>query len=231
MSAASVSPEFWNGKTELPDEHIIDDWPAYDISETAGQPGVLASLKTRKHFISSRFLGEAYRRLIEPIFSSGVFKEEFLFVAGYETADGVVWDYLAGVEYEEHSACGVLVDQQSCSSVLTRIRDSGQYLVGHLHSHPGHGPNANRRSEIDERFADRLARGQSIAIGGIFSRSKSDNCAYLRFFASSALRYEVTIIGTNVERIEEHEHSYKLRITTDALAANKVQAEEPGLEL
>lgn len=165
----------------------------------------------QRHFLTERLIVAAYHQLLRPVVRGHAFKEEFLFVSGFQVNDSLVWDQLAGVAYETHSASGVVVEKTSSRDVLTGIREAGQYLVGHLHTHPGFGADANYPSPIDDRFAHRLACGHSVALGGIISRGESPGCAYLRFFSSPLVPFEVTLIGNNIERLQYDQHNYRLQ--------------------
>jgi hypothetical protein len=159
------------------------------------------------HVVSNRFLTEAYKRLFDDHTKSH-FVERFYYVGGYNVigpeSRRVVWDHLIPVAFSEQSAVGVAVDIASGARALARLREMGLFLVGHIHSHPGVGREANHPSPTDKNFVRTLAKGRSIAVGAIFSQSTSSNQAFVRFFADPSIgQFEIDIPGNGVIRLDD----------------------------
>lgn len=188
-----------------------------------GVAGVDESEK-RTYLVSARFLREAYRHLFDDL--GGQFKERFFYVGGYRVRASnceYVWDHVVPVAFSEQSSVGVLVDIQSGAAALDTLRETGLFLVGHVHSHPGFGPSANIPSSTDAAFVKSLATGRSVALGAIFSRSKEPDKAFVRFYADPSIApFHISIEGKGAEEIDEN--LFQLNLGQVPVAAQDVSA-------
>ena len=156
---------------------------------------------------STRFLQEAHWRLVEGM--EGQFKESFFYVGGFCATRApnahYVWDHLIPVEFAEQSAVGVLADTTSSSAALQALYEMGLTLVGHVHSHPGFGPQANYPSATDTTLVRNLASGKSVALGAIFSRSHDDREAFVRFYGGEAISpFRFVVQGTGAKQRDDN---------------------------
>lgn len=153
-----------------------------------------------EYFVTDHFLQECSSQLFEP--ATKHFKEKFFFVAGYKVGSAFVWNHLVEIQYAQQHAGGALVDMQSCDEALMGLRASGYFLVGHIHSHPGFGRDANMPSATDDTFVRNLASGGSAAVGAVFSRSRDESRAFVRFFADPGLGdFRIHLTGNAVEKL------------------------------
>lgn len=173
------------------------------------------------YFVSARFLSDAYHLLFDRVRSS--FKENFFYIGGFPVPGAgkgrYVWDHPIQVDFSEQQAFGVCVDMASGAAALDHLREMGLSLVGHIHSHPGFGPEMSHPSETDARFVRTLAVGRSIALGAVFSRSAhDDNEAYVRFYAHRSLHpIQIVVEGTGARKLNEN--LFQIRVHPTPVAA------------
>lgn len=134
------------------------------------------------------------------------FQEAFHYATGVRVDERTyVITRIVPVRYSEQSAGGVRVADGSNIEALATLDRLGLPLLGHMHSHPGFGREANRPSSTDRSFQERLERGRHIAIGAIFSRD-----GFVRWFAGDLDRFVVEVQGKNVRKVADNEFQLEL---------------------
>jgi hypothetical protein len=117
------------------------------------------------------------------------------------------------VSFAYQHAAGVRAADTSNLAALEHLDRLGLGLLGHFHSHPGFGPEANHPSMTDLRFAERLARGSHIALGGIFTRERGQkDIGYVRFFADESKPFVVDIRGKDEHVRKVSDNVYRVAV-------------------
>lgn len=139
---------------------------------------------TPTYLVDATFLADAFRQLTQG-------RDEALsYVTGPEQGDNVfVLSRLIPLQLAHRSLARARSDLGHQVQVLTKLEEDGLRLLGCLHSHPGHGPEATTPSSVDLRMQANLEAGGYAAIGGIFSRD-----GHLRFF-SHERKFHVLVTG------------------------------------
>jgi proteasome lid subunit RPN8/RPN11 len=145
--------------------------------------------------LDTLFLAAAWRYL-----TAMGHNEVFHYVAGVRLArDRYLLTHLIPVAMVDQSPGGVRADGRSSLWALEQLDRWGLLLCGHMHSHPGRGPDATRPSWIDRRFVEHLAAGSYVAIGAICSRD-----GFFRFYAHDGLPFEVEVMGSQIREVHDH---------------------------
>lgn len=142
--------------------------------------------------VSSWLLEEAFDYL------TGLPEERITFVAGQKVGDSnYTLERMLKLDQEIQTTTRAKADVNSAAAALSRIDEYEMSFSAHLHSHPNLGKGGTIPSGKDRNFQDRLESGGHICIGGIFSRD-----GFVRFFSNNR-DFELKIIGTGVEKLEE----------------------------
>jgi hypothetical protein len=146
--------------------------------------------RANRFLVSSLFLWECFRELTADS------REQFFFITGSEIDGILTLDQKCGFEHVARTAVGVEGELKSTHALLCKLERFGHRLLGHFHSHPGHGIGSTVPSPTDRGFQERLERGGYPAVAAIFSRD-----GYIRFFRLDH-NFELQIHGKGVEEIE-----------------------------
>ena len=143
-----------------------------------------------RFLVSSLFLWECFRELTADS------REQFFFITGSEIDGILTLDQKCGFEHVIRTAVGVEGELKSTHVLLCKLERFGHRLLGHFHSHPGHGIGSTVPSPTDRGFQERLERGGYPAVTAIFSRD-----GYVRFFRLDQ-NFELQVHGKEVEEVE-----------------------------
>lgn len=145
-------------------------------------------MSTDTYELDSLFMEHCYQKVARSK------TEEFYYLTG--PSDG--WRHtplcLVAVKYRRVSAVGVEFDPLSNSQRLSLLERHGHALLGTVHVHPGHGPQANCPSGTDLATHRRFEIAGYRLIGLIFSRD-----GYLRAF-SWQQRFCIRAYGKGLEQ-------------------------------
>jgi proteasome lid subunit RPN8/RPN11 len=144
----------------------------------------------KRFLVSSLFLWECFRELTVDS------REQFFFITGSEIDGVLTLDQKWGFEHVTRTAVGVEGELKSTHALLCKLERFGHRLLGHFHSHPGHGIGSTIPSPTDRGFQERLERGGYPAVAAIFSRD-----GYVRFFRLDH-NFELQVHGKGVEEVE-----------------------------
>lgn len=192
---------------------------------------LLLVLRTLKGFTQDERMRRplAVAKAHEPVNGSIRFEIDSLFLAAlfrYCTSDGMneVFSYIGGIYVGENhfvlchlvpvalarqSPDGATADAGSSIEVIEQLDCWGTPICGHVHSHPGHGPERTKPSQTDQRFINHLAAGGYRALGAIVARGYDDQ-AYVRFYMHDSASFEVVVSGHNVKPVPGEENVYRL---------------------
>jgi len=145
---------------------------------------------TNRFLVSSLFLWECLRELTADS------REQFFFITGAEVNGILTLDQKCGFEHVVRTSVGVEGELKSTHALLCKLEKFNHRLLGHFHSHPGHGIGSTVPSPTDRGFQERLERGGYPAVAAIFSRD-----GYVRFFRLDH-NFELQVHGKGVEEIE-----------------------------
>jgi len=136
------------------------------------------------YLVDAAFLTEAFDQLTQS-------KDEALsYITGPEGDDQqFILSRLIPLKLTHCSLARARSDLGHQIQVLTKLEEEGQRLLGHVHCHPGRGPQATMPSPVDLRMQANLEQGGYVAIGGIFSRD-----GHIRFF-SHGRPFRVIVTG------------------------------------
>ena len=165
-----------------------------------------APLNDTVHFeVDSLFLAALFRYCT----SDGT-NEVLSFIGGISVGKNrFVLSHLVPVALAKQSPGGATADEASSIRVMELLDCWGTPFCGHVHSHPGHGPQGTRPSETDRRFINQLAAGGHRALGAIVARGH-DGHAYVRFYMHDSASFEVSVSGHNVEPVLGERNVYRL---------------------
>jgi len=156
------------------------------------ETGPKQATTTKRYVVSSLFLHESFKKLTADR------DEQFFFITGSETDGALVLDQMLEFAHKKRTIGGVEGDERSTHRLLIKLSQFGHRLLGHFHSHPGHGVQQTRPSGTDENFQRRLENAGHVAVAAIFSRD-----GYVRFWRLDN-SVEIQIHGTGVEQHEQN---------------------------
>ena len=149
------------------------------------------TLKKPQEFVfSSVMLAESFSYCTERP------EEGMQFVCGVDVDNLLLATKVMNVEYSARSVVYACGEDVATQRMTIDAHETGHLIIGLLHSHPGHGQDANYSSSIDRATQRRWENGRRF-ISGIWSRD-----GYLRFF-SRRLPFTVRIVGNNIEQISD----------------------------
>ena len=163
------------------------------------------------HFkIDSLFLAALFRYC-----TSDGMNEVFSFIGGIRVERNCfVLSHLVPVAMAKQSPGGATADEVSSIEVMEQLDGWGTPFCGHVHSHPGHGPQRTRPSATDDRFINQLAAGGHRTLGLIVARGH-DGRGYVRFYMHDSACFEVAVSGHNVEPVKGEPNVYRLSHLAD----------------
>ncbi len=153
--------------------------------------GRIEESKTPVYVFSSWMLKDSFQ------YCTAAPEEAMHFILGVEKDGFAIGTNLVPFGYSHRSVVGATGNHRDTHRISIEAHESGHRILALIHSHPGRGINANRRSSIDEanqRIWERTTR----VIGAIWSRD-----GYLRWY-SSKLKFDVQIIGNHLKRVNDH---------------------------
>lgn len=136
--------------------------------------------------VSSLFLHECFREVTADE------NEQMYFVTGMEVEGVFVLDQRADFLKEKRTFGAVVADTRSTHRLLIKLEQFRHRLLGHIHSHPGFGPDSTRPSGTDHDFQKRLETAGHVAVAAIFSRD-----GFVRFFRLDN-NFEIEVFGNGV---------------------------------
>lgn len=144
------------------------------------------------YLVDAPFLEEAFHQLTRDR------NESLSYVTGPEGEDQLfVLSRLIPLQLAHRSLARARSDFGHQIKVLTQLEEEGLRLLGCLHSHPGHGPQATLPSPVDLKMQGHLEQGGFVAVGGIFSRD-----GHVRFF-SNGRQFRVLVTGKGIAQVGE----------------------------
>ncbi len=182
-----------------------------------------ATSKNERHLyvFSSAMLLESFRLCCETP------DEGMHFIVGIEFEGVVVGTQMVSFPYRHRSIAGAAGEHLATHQICIAAHEGGQRVVAMIHSHPGHGSQANHRSPTDEK-TQRLWEQTTDLVGAIWSRD-----GYLRWY-SHRLSFEIRIVGTHLESIQNDQHLWKLgdeHLAADQEAPAIMEEPAPLLDL
>jgi proteasome lid subunit RPN8/RPN11 len=159
------------------------------LSEIEGEL-MSQNIGANRYIVSSLFLSECFHELTADS------REQFFFITGSEAGGILTLDQKCGFEHVVRTVVGVEGELKSTHALLCKLERFGHRLLGHFHSHPGHGMGSTVPSPTDRSFQERLERGGYPTLATIFSRD-----GYVRFFRLDH-NFELQIHGKGVEEVE-----------------------------
>ena len=146
----------------------------------------------KQFVISSLFLRRTSDYLMQ------VEEETLAYVSGIELGGVVVLDQLIAFNMDVQETGYVSGEIVSTTAALNMLSERGYALQGTIHSHPGGGAAATCPSGIDKNHHRRLEVGGYEALGIIMTRD-----GHVRFYTHK-MPFGVTVVGRDVEQLEDH---------------------------
>ena len=188
------------GNRREADIHYHYLWWLRDLRESLAAIPVLAVGRPSTYVVTPHFL----RRCLAALTADE--KESMFYVSGAEHQDRLFLSDVVEFETDSRSVVSVHGNSESVFRAALDLGRSGQRPLAWFHSHPGGGQSSCTPSPTDIATQARLEFCGYPAIGAVFTRS-----GYVRFF-SKEREFDIEIAGKGVERVQPHEHLYKISL-------------------